>query len=280
MNVVMLASDRAASTYLYQEIARHGISPLLVRPIEQHAGSATRGWAKLKRLPFHSAAAALRGRFFTRHERILERQISRQLFGSPTWPSLEAVVQIPLPVFKSPECVQTFVSLRPDILLVCGAPILRPEVLAIPKIGTINLHFGIAPDYRGLHTLFWAWYLGDWDHIGFTLHCVDKGIDTGTILARGYPALDRHDTEATLWAKCARLAAPIIVEVLQASEKSPLVGVQQSSRGRLFQGRDRKIGNQLHAWWKQRVWRPRIPERPSRVETFFGSKAAKGGGWQ
>ncbi len=80
------------------------------------------------------------------------------------------------------------------------------------------MHFGVAPEYRGQDSLFWTLYRRDYDRIGFTLHVVDEGIDSGPILARGYPALARRDSEATLWAKCARMAVDTCVELMQQAE--------------------------------------------------------------
>ena len=86
---------------------------------------------------------------------------------------------------NSEESVNHIRSLEPDILLVCMAPILKPEVFTIPRIATVNVHFGIAPHYRGEHTIFWPLYFGDYENIGVTLHQINKGIDSGGILAQG-----------------------------------------------------------------------------------------------
>ena len=52
------------------------------------------------------------------------------------------------------EGVRLFEELRPDLLIVCGAPILKSQVFSIPTIGAVNLHFGVAPKYRGAEHAF------------------------------------------------------------------------------------------------------------------------------
>ncbi|MBT8141471.1 MAG: formyl transferase [Gammaproteobacteria bacterium] len=61
--------------------------------------------------------------------------------------------------------------------------IFKPQAIAIPPKGVINLHSGLLPKYRGAMATFWAMLNGD-EFIGSTLHYItDKGIDTGPIIA-------------------------------------------------------------------------------------------------
>ena len=48
----------------------------------------------------------------------------------------------------------------------------------------INSHLGITPKYRGVHGGYWALINDDHDNYGVTVHIVDKGIDTGAIIAQ------------------------------------------------------------------------------------------------
>ena len=64
--------------------------------------------------------------------------------------------------------------------------ILKENILAIPRIGTLNCHPGILPNYKGLDSIFWACYNKDFSNIGTSVHFVDKGIDTGDIVLKNY----------------------------------------------------------------------------------------------
>ena len=60
--------------------------------------------------------------------------------------------------------------------------ILKPQAIAIPTHGVINLHSGLLPDYRGVMATFWA-LLNAETEIGTTLHYISDGsIDTGDII--------------------------------------------------------------------------------------------------
>ena len=52
----------------------------------------------------------------------------------------------------------------------------------VPKFGTINFHYGILPYYRSSNSTQFAIHLEDFNKIGFTLHYIDTGVDTGRII--------------------------------------------------------------------------------------------------
>lgn len=76
---------------------------------------------------------------------------------------------------------QALRDIEPDLFVMAGAGIVGPEVLEIPVLGTINAHMGILPYFRGMNVTEWSALLGA--PIGASVHFVDKGIDTGRILA-------------------------------------------------------------------------------------------------
>jgi len=69
---------------------------------------------------------------------------------------------------------------RADLGVIYGAPILRPELFEIPASGTLGIHHGRLPHYRGKKTTFWEMYNGE-NVAGVTIQRVDRGIDTGDI---------------------------------------------------------------------------------------------------
>jgi methionyl-tRNA formyltransferase len=89
--------------------------------------------------------------------------------------------------------------LRPDLILVTGflwrVP---PDVLRLPRLGVINLHAGLAPHQRGANSLGWAFRRDD-PAIGFTVHRMDEGLDTGPVLAQApVPVGDDDDLGSLL----------------------------------------------------------------------------------
>ena len=93
-------------------------------------------------------------------------------------------------------------TLSPDLGLIYGSPILKPELFEKPSLGTLGIHHGKVPEYRGNKTAFWMMYNGE-PCAGVTIQKVNKGLDTGTIVKTGevkayrrtYPAVV-HELEA------------------------------------------------------------------------------------
>jgi methionyl-tRNA formyltransferase len=71
-------------------------------------------------------------------------------------------------------------KLAPDLVILVGADIVPAALLEIPRLGTINPHYGLLPRYRGMNVTEWSIYYDD--PVGVTVHTVDPGIDTGEIL--------------------------------------------------------------------------------------------------
>jgi methionyl-tRNA formyltransferase len=79
-------------------------------------------------------------------------------------------------------------ELAPDLVVVVGMGwLLGPEALAIPGLGTVNLHPALLPAYRGAEPTFWQLYDGV-TASGVTAHQVDRHEDRGPIIRqRGFP---------------------------------------------------------------------------------------------
>jgi peptidoglycan/xylan/chitin deacetylase (PgdA/CDA1 family)/folate-dependent phosphoribosylglycinamide formyltransferase PurN len=91
--------------------------------------------------------------------------------------------------FHQPECIEAIKALRPDLGVVAGTYILKPEVFSIPVHGSINLHSGKAPEYRGSAPAFWELYNGE-SSVGITIHRVTASLDAGHILLQETFPLD------------------------------------------------------------------------------------------
>lgn len=85
----------------------------------------------------------------------------------------------------------------PDVVVVNGTRIIRTHVLDAIDAPFINVHAGITPQYRGVHGGYWALYSGDGQNFGSTIHLVDKGVDTGPVLAWIRTAPGPEDTYLT-----------------------------------------------------------------------------------
>jgi methionyl-tRNA formyltransferase len=94
-------------------------------------------------------------------------------------------------------------TLEPDLIIsVYFNQILKKETLNIPKIGSINLHPGSLPEYRGAFIYFWV--LRNEEPEGcVTIHWMDEGIDTGKIISKKYFKISNTDTQQQVMVKSA-----------------------------------------------------------------------------
>lgn len=72
--------------------------------------------------------------------------------------------------------------INPACVVVTGTRILRQETLKCIDAPFINFHVGINPKYRGQNGGYWALAEDDRANAGVTVHLVDEGVDTGSIL--------------------------------------------------------------------------------------------------
>jgi len=205
-----------------------------------------------------------------RRDQRIGRETTRLLFGVHRAPTVDDASPLAAHEVNEPETAERIRAVRPDVLVVSGAPILKPIIFNIPRLAALNVHYGVAPLYRGEHTLFWPLYLADYENIGVTLHHIDERIDGGRIVAVGYPALEKDDTEPQLMARCARLAAELLVDFLGSGEASSIIGRPQASRGRLFLRRHRTIWADAHYALRRLIGLATIPARVERQVRHFG----------
>jgi methionyl-tRNA formyltransferase len=130
-------------------------------------------------------------------------------------------------------------ELAPDVIAVFGTSLIRGDLLERGRVGLVNLHGGLSPHYRGADCTFWALYNGEPDQIGCTLHFIDRGIDTGRIIAHVCPAVRDSDDELTLFWRAVQDSTEVFKEVLDRIETGQQLGQPQRDRGRLYRVRDR-----------------------------------------
>jgi methionyl-tRNA formyltransferase len=103
---------------------------------------------------------------------------------------------------------------EPDVIVVAAFGQILPEpVLALPRLGCLNIHPSLLPRFRGASPVASTILAGD-DFSGVSIMVMDEGLDTGPVLARAQiPILDR-DTTGSLTEKLSRLGAQLLGEVL------------------------------------------------------------------
>jgi hypothetical protein len=84
----------------------------------------------------------------------------------------------------SPQAISRIRYCQPQLLLIYGAPIIRKSLQEIPPLGTLGIHHGKVPEYRGKKTLFWAMYNGE-PTAGVTIQRINDVLDGGDVVESG-----------------------------------------------------------------------------------------------
>jgi methionyl-tRNA formyltransferase len=145
---------------------------------------------------------------------------------------------------------------KPDVIVTLFHQILRSKVIKIPRLGVVNIHPGILPDFRGIQPYFWELMEG-FGKSGATLHFIeDETVDTGKILAQA-----RFLTTVSmsvqlnyyLTSRCAGYLLSRTLPLLESGKLNPLS--QDSTRGNYYRWPDSasvdrlsKQGNPIISW--------------------------------
>jgi len=108
---------------------------------------------------------------------------------------------------------------RPDIgVVVAYGHILKPELLALPPRGMVNVHPSLLPELRGPAPIEWAIVRG-YEKIGVTIMQLDAGMDSGPILHQIPHRIEPDVTAGELSAHLAEVGAQALVETLAMMEQ-------------------------------------------------------------
>lgn len=146
-----------------------------------------------------------------------------------------------VPHINDPQVVDLADKLKPDVIAVFGTSLIRGELLKRGRLGIVNLHGGLSPEYRGADCTFWALYNSEPEKIGCTLHFIDAGIDSGKLIAHVCPEVHEGDDELTLFWRAVRDSAEVYAEALEGFARGEALGVAQPGKGRLYQVKQRGL---------------------------------------
>ena len=105
-------------------------------------------------------------------------------------------------------------ELNPDMIITCAyGQILCEEILNIPKLGCFNLHGSLLPKYRGGAPIHYALLNGD-EKTGITLMYMDKGMDSGDMIAKEEIKIEDNDNIESLTNKLSIVASNMIIKYL------------------------------------------------------------------
>lgn len=139
-------------------------------------------------------------------------------------------------------------QLRPHVVLsVFYDKILKPQVLRVPTIAAVNVHFGLLPHNQGSFPIPWA--MIDGNDPGVTIHHMDPGVDTGDIIAQmAVPASD-YETAREIYDRCTAAGLDLFERYLPLLLGGQAPRRRQPAKGGTYY----RPGDPFHRWidWSQ-----------------------------
>ncbi|HEX3727506.1 MAG TPA: methionyl-tRNA formyltransferase [Pirellulales bacterium] len=126
---------------------------------------------------------------------------------------------------NAPAARAELITYRPDLFVVCDyGQILSADVLAISRLGGINLHASLLPKYRGAAPINWAIYHGEGE-TGVTVIHMTRQLDAGPAIVQLQTPIGVEETAAEAEPRLAELGAPAVlsaIDLLEAGTAIPL----------------------------------------------------------
>ena len=145
-----------------------------------------------------------------------DKPVGRSLRVQPT-PVKARAVESGLKVLQ-PErptaAVAELLELRPDLAVaVAYGQLIPPDLLGVPALGSLNVHFSLLPQYRGAAPVPWSLVRGE-SRTGVTVFWIAEGLDTGPIfLQRGLDIGPNEDAEG-LFSRLVALGLEVLEQTL------------------------------------------------------------------
>lgn len=138
-----------------------------------------------------------------------------------------------VPDIHAGETIEAVKAFAPLVGLSLSAPILRRQLFSIPTVGTLNLHKGKVPDYRGMPPAFWELW-NDEQSVGCTVHWVDEQLDTGAVAAQAEVKRERFSTLRGLQLELDEVGVELMRDVVCEVVGGRLPAAPQLPGGRTF----------------------------------------------
>lgn len=180
-----------------------------------------------------------------------------------------------VPYINHPDVAALADRLQPDVIAVFGTSLIRAPLLGKGRLGMVNLHGGLSPEYRGADCTFWALYNGEPEKIGCTLHFIDAGIDTGDLIAHVCPEIHDGDDELRAFWRAVRDSAEIYAELFDRLETGERFDRKQSGPGQLYRVRDRTWVRERQLARRMRDGLLRGVRLPARVQWYNRAERAR-----
>jgi hypothetical protein len=136
---------------------------------------------------------------------------------------------------NSDPCLERVREVAPDLMFSVNVyQRLKQPLLAIPRLGIVNCHFGLLPHYRGMSPYMWAMARGE-QEFGVTAHFMDTEFDTGDIIAQACLPIKPRDSAYAVYVRGCFAARTMLASIAGAAHCNGIPRRSQSrSEGSYF----------------------------------------------
>nr|WP_276503594.1 methionyl-tRNA formyltransferase [Terrimonas sp. H1YJ31] len=131
---------------------------------------------------------------------------------------------------KNPEFLEELKSLNADLQIVVAFRMLPEAVWSMPRMGSVNLHGSLLPQYRGAAPINWAVINGE-KETGVTTFKLKHEIDTGDILLQESFPIGENETAGEVHDKMKEIGAQVLVKTVKGLAEGTLKEISQSAIG-------------------------------------------------
>ena len=128
---------------------------------------------------------------------------------------------------KDEKFLEELRALKADLQLVVAFRMLPQIIWSMPRLGTINLHGSLLPQYRGAAPINWAVMNGE-KETGITTFLLQQEIDTGKIIFRDKTPIGENETAGEIHDRLMILGAGLILKTVKAIEETNYPQIDQS----------------------------------------------------
>ena len=128
---------------------------------------------------------------------------------------------------KNIDFINQIKSMNADLFIVVAFRKIPKEVYSIPKLGTINLHASLLPDYRGAAPINWA-LINNEKVTGVTTFFINEKIDHGDIISKKEVLIDYDDDYKSLYRKLSIIGSNLLLETIMMVFKGKFQIISQS----------------------------------------------------
>jgi methionyl-tRNA formyltransferase len=153
--------------------------------------------------------------------------------------------------------IEDLQALNGELFIVVAFRMLPEVVWKMPRLGTVNLHASLLPQYRGAAPINWVLINGETE-TGVTTFFIEKDIDTGNILKQATHALTPNTLAGELHDQLMTIGANLLLETVNEITEGTIHPISQSEiiqPGMILKPAPKIGRDDGHINWQDPAWK-------------------------